>query len=384
MPPEPIIIDKPVNWDDLAKSIEDGEAVLILGPDAIPLYRTSSTDNVKAVDERSIMTFSELTRHKILTDDDIKTFYYKRDNLFLFNDGDDGKRRAQKVVRECARDKTWLPDEELIKQIIAIPFSLVLNINPDEHLFNTYKEYEVKTLFDFFTTKNKTTPNFDLLNPENPLLYNLCGNATERLDSLILDYNDLFEFFQVVLTDAQTPLALRTKLQEADRFIFLGLHLEKWYFQFLIHYLNKLEKSSTNNATRCFSILCDVSEDTREFVFRQFKLECITPSRAAFEELYLACKKRKILRDLPNPHSSGTTRVLRCIEQNKFFEAFKLLEKYAHQIDPNAIILLKGRYNAWLKNQEAGIVDSRDLTTEINQIRHTLITFATQIKDEDE
>ena len=32
-------IDNNINWDALAQSIADGEAVLILGPDAILLYR---------------------------------------------------------------------------------------------------------------------------------------------------------------------------------------------------------------------------------------------------------------------------------------------------------------------------------------------------------
>lgn len=371
----------PVEWDDVAQSIADGEAVLVLGPDAIPMYRAQASDD-DTTDEPESLSFSQLSRRRILQTTDLSIpYFYQRDNLFLFGDAE-SKRRALKIVRECARDTRWLPDQELMRQIAAIPFCLVMDINPDAHLYNTFIRYGLSPQFDFFSTKDKPVqPDISMPSAERPLLYNLCGSI-EKLDSQILDYNDLFDLLRNMLGDLGVPQALRNKLQEADRFILLGLHLERWYFQLLVHYLNKLDNTPFNNPTRSFCILSDVKGDTREFVMRQFNLECISPSRKAFDALYTACKKQGILRKMADPYSAVATQIRIHVEKNELSRAFALLEEHILPGARNELTILKSRFNEWQRQSEHKIADSRDLDVEINKIRYTLLTFAAQITDD--
>jgi hypothetical protein len=74
------------HWAELAQSIADGEAVLVLGPDAIPLYRLGPTPE-NDPDEAAEATFNQLSRRRIRRAlGEGVTYFYERDNLFLFRD----------------------------------------------------------------------------------------------------------------------------------------------------------------------------------------------------------------------------------------------------------------------------------------------------------
>lgn len=97
MSSRPVASPHPIPWDRLAQSIADGEAVLILGPDAIPLYPAGATEAMPSAEE---MTFSRLSRRLIRETPEIGiNFFYERDNLFLFRD-EMSKKLARKTVRE--------------------------------------------------------------------------------------------------------------------------------------------------------------------------------------------------------------------------------------------------------------------------------------------
>ena len=127
------------DWQTLAQSIADGEAVLVLGPDAIPLYLA----NQEAGDQHNFLetTFSELVQQRILQTPDIGVaFHYERDSLFLFEDKN-AKNLAQRVVRRCANDKSWLPDAQLLRQLVAIKFPVILSLTSDAYLPAAFSAY---------------------------------------------------------------------------------------------------------------------------------------------------------------------------------------------------------------------------------------------------
>lgn len=368
-----------INWDNLADSIADGEAVLVLGPDAIPLYRIHTDKDAAQPSEQ---TFSQLTRSKILQAPGIEiNFYYERDGLFLFK-GQKDKNDARKIIRETARDTCWLPDEELLRQITAIPFPVILNLSPEEIVYQSFIRHFKEPQFDFCTPYNK-----DSIKPltapshHNPLIYNLCGNVLEKLDSPILDYFDLFQLFTKLLgNDEQIPQDLKHKLRDADKYILLGFQLDRWYFQLFVHYLNWLDKSAYTNINQNYPILSELNGDCREFVLNQFNITHIAPSRTDFDELYAACARKQILRPLHNPYSPVETQVRALTVQNKFEAAFHLLERYfGGEEQPLDLLMLRGRYAAWQQDKQHKTADDRDLAAEINKIRYTLLTFAGQL-----
>lgn len=364
-----------ISWDDLAQSIADGEAILVLGPDAIPLYPAQGGGEE--------VSFSQISRRRILHNLSGQiNHFYQRDNLFQFSNAA-AKQQAMKEVRNTARDTAWLPDSELLRQIVAMPFPIVLNINPDKYVYEAFLKFYREPQFDYYTTKDKPNPPRleypDGLN--KPLVYNICGSVLDKLDSGILDYNDLFELLKNLLTDNGVSPHITRKLQEADRFVLLGFELERWYYQLLLHYLNKLDDNPFNNPNQNFPILSQVSDDARAFIMQQFNIHHIAPTRHDFELLYQACERKGILRQLYDPASPLETRVRLLTVQGKYEEAFQLLETSTPE-PGNTVDLphLHARYNAWLQAKNAGAGDTRDLDLEINRIRYTLLTYANQLK----
>lgn len=363
------------NWDKLAQSIEDGEAVLVLGPDAIPFYPAHADT------KQTESTFSQLSRNRVLElpEGQIQHFY-ERDNLFQFRDAA-AKQAAMKCVREAARDRAWLPDAELLRQIVQMPFSVVLSINPDKYLYEAFAQYWREPQFDYFTTKSKPSiPNITFPTSDKPLLYNLCGSVQDKLDSVLLDYYDLFEFLKSLLQDHNIPEDLVNKLRDADRYILLGFDLDRWYFQLFLHYINKLDHNPFNNFNQNFPILSHASAANTEFVMRQFNIEHIAASRSDFEALFAACQNKKILRNLHDDTSPVETQIRLLTVQGKYDEAFALLAQHAPETERNLDIpALQGRYNTLLANEQHGTLSAADADLERNRIRYALLTFANQL-----
>ncbi len=365
------------NWDELAQSIADGEAVLVLGPDAIPFYAAGQEEGAQTES-----TFSELSRRRVaeLPDGQIN-HYYQRDKLFQFRDAD-AKQSAMKCVREASRDRTWLPDAELLRQIVQLPFPVVLSLNPDKYLFEAFVKYWREPQFDYFTTKagKKHIPQIKMPDADSPLIYNLCGSAPDKLDSVVLDYYDLIEFLKSLLSDFGVPIDLNTKLREADRFILLGFDLERWYFQVFLHYINKLEGKAFNNPNQNFPIFSHVGADSTEFVMRQFNIQHIATTRAEFEFLFEACRKKGILRNLHDPASPVETQIRMLTVQGKYEDALKLLAENVPETVRNLDIPhLQSRYHALIAQEKAGTVSNEHAQLERNQIRYRLLTFANQL-----
>lgn len=369
------------NWDILAQSIADGEAVLILGPDAIPFYRANAAGQENASNE---MTFNELSVQRILAAEDIGvTYFYERDNLFLFRD-EMSKKLARKVVRDTARDEQWLPDEELLRQIVAIPFPLVLSLSPDRVVFDAFVRHAEEPQFDY-CSPYLNPPGKPISEPTryNPLVYNLCGNVLEKLDSPILDYFDLFQLLVKLLGNSdEIPTWLSRKLREADSYVLLGFQLDRWYFQVFLHYLNRLENNAFTNIKQNFPMLSHVSDDTKQFVLTQFNIRQVATTRVDFDALYEACARKNILRPLHDPASPAETQIRVLLTQLKYEEAFDLLErKMGNTVNPIELAHLKIRYQHWKLQQRDKTSDSRDLGVEINKIRYTLLTYASQLKN---
>ncbi|MEL6275147.1 MAG: hypothetical protein AAFU03_08600 [Bacteroidota bacterium] len=366
MPTEPISPD----WTSLVQSIQDGEAVLVLGPDAIPYYHGET-----------VSSFSALTREAIMQEVGKEILhFYERDNLFQFRDSR-SKRKARKCIREVARTPEWQPDDELLRQIVSIPFPVVLNLNPDRRVFDAFVKYWRAPQFDYFTTKDKPEL-FSVEYPtgQKPLLYNLAGSVEDKMDSTVLDYNDLFDLLKNLLSDHGVPENLTNKLKEADHFVLLGVELERWYLQLFLHYINQLD-SPFDNYNHNYPIFCRISEDSRQFIIKQFNITHHSLSREDFGRIYESCAaKRGLLRKLRDPLSPQAEKIRGMVIAGQLDQAFSelttLLDEDANLIE---LPLLQARYHNYLENQRAGIMAEADLKLEINQIRYALLSFAAQI-----
>jgi hypothetical protein len=364
-------VSSSLDWSSLVQSIRDEEAVLVLGPDAIPYYHGDTVAN-----------FSQLTRQEVGEQlGEGVTHLYERDNLFQFRDAR-AKQEARKTIRSVCRSEHWQADTELLRQIVAMPFPVILNLNPDRRLFTAFAEYWQAPQFDYFTTKDKPDLS-QLVYPDGrqqPLLYNLVGSVEDKMDSIILDYHDLFDLLKNLLSDHGVPEVLQRKLKEADHFVLLGMELERWYLQLYLHYINQLD-NPFDNYNQNFPILCKLDGDRQPFVIKQFNITHHSLTREDFGDIYAACAEQPgLLRELREPGSPAAERIRQLVIAGKLDTAFAelaiALDKSMTNID---LPLLQGRYRSLLQEQRDGILSVEKQQLELNRIRYALLTFTAEL-----
>jgi hypothetical protein len=163
-------------------------------------------------------------------------------------------------------------------------------------LVSCLDEIKVNHNFDYYLTGRK---NLSLVSPtkETPYIFNLLGCYSDP-QSLILTYNDLFDYLSNVLIGDIFPAAIRIMLQEAQNIIFLGVDFDKWYFQLLVKLLTKNDKK--------FKILRYASPDipwhepVKYICENNFHITFVGPDIKNFlNELYYYCSIKEILRGEP-------------------------------------------------------------------------------------
>lgn len=114
-------------FSNLLDDMEEQQCVLLIGPEIIRMSE--------------IPLHLRLREHLLKDFSDEITYFYERDEFFLFADKlakEDVQRGIRRFYKNPALENEI--DETLLKKIAQIPFHLVLSINPDnflsESLFN--------------------------------------------------------------------------------------------------------------------------------------------------------------------------------------------------------------------------------------------------------
>jgi hypothetical protein len=128
-----------------------------------------------------------------------------------------------------------------------------------------------------------------------PLIYNLFGSITSP-ESLILSYDDLFEYFKSVFGNNMLPKDVRSILKDADNVIFLGFQFDRWYVQLILNLLDIYDETSGFSR---YALASSLSNDTRILCMNHFKIEFIGEDNSHFIDiLYNKCQEEGMLRDL--------------------------------------------------------------------------------------
>ena len=365
--------EKP-NWSAIADDIEDGVAVLLLGPDMLSLRNVAPSP---AADEPTEMLYRDLYLRRIREHAEVGHNFYDREQFFLFKDNN-SKKKAKKAVCALARDPQWRPDEALLERIAAMPFPIVISVNSDPYLREAYERYGIRHQYDYYMVQeNKSERAFDKPTPANPILYQLCG-STEDPNSLILDYHDLFKFIKNLLSETQFPQKLKYALKDATTYVFLGFQFDRWYAQMMLYFLNMLDNDFDNSSSN-YAMLAQMSQqETKDFVAEQFNVKYISADRADFETLYETCRQRKQLRPLPDLYSERATAVRLKAAADDLAGALALLEKYGDS-DATHLTMLQGRLSQWQKLREQNTMSPDELSRQRNQIRYAILELAAQL-----
>lgn len=309
--------------------------------------------------------------------------YYAQDGLFAFPAQDASVKSdlAQSLRTECYK-LSQMPgyDETVLKNIARLPIHLVISINPDTFLSDTFHKYGIRHRFSHFRKGERPSDEVAVPTREEPLIYNLGGSVLED-ESLVLDYEDLFSLIGATLGASGLPNGLRTALEKIRTYIFLGFNFEKWHTQVMLRIL------CGKAAYRKFAGPHQVSDETRTFLTHQFKIEFWDEQAGSFMETLLGQAEvykdpnpqnlnRPFLRPLlENPLAPEETNILHEIQNAQYGKAIAALLAYAQgKTTYNDVVQLSGRYQYLEQNKTQ--TDSRDFLTNLNQIADAIIQLA--------
>ncbi|MBN2894092.1 MAG: SIR2 family protein [Bacteroidales bacterium] len=127
------------------------------------------------------------------------------------------------------------------KKIAEIPFHLIISSSPDVLLSQIFDEKSFDYTFDYYD-KNMNPQPIAPLSKDKPLIYNLLG-VQNMFNSLVLTFNQLFDYLASILGDHKLSDGLKKQLQEAQSILFLGFKFNKWYYKLIFRLLGFYENA---------------------------------------------------------------------------------------------------------------------------------------------
>ncbi|MGV3585466.1 MAG: SIR2 family protein [Adhaeribacter sp.] len=353
-----------VDWDDLRDDIRDQRCVLFIGPDVVQV-------NGQPLHQAVRNYLKEQCKPGEIIQD------YQRDGFFLFKNPL-AKTNARRLFNRFFVKHTI--DESVFKRILEIPFHAVISINADTLLDDIAYKYGVPHRFHFFRCRNQPEEEIDYPSSVTPLFYNLCGCKSQD-DSLLLDYEDLFQLLKSTLGTPGLPQKLKETLASARTFLFLGFQFDKWHTQLLIRLLQGERGDISSKVLGNYF----PEEDTSSFLVNQFNLQFLGKESDFLDKLYKHCQEKNILRRLEkNPFSGDAVEIIRLVQTNQLDKALDILQTVANQNKNDEVELfassLKSRWSKWDEDLEKGIIDNRDASVERNKIVDAILKSTKQLQ----
>jgi hypothetical protein len=313
-------------------------------------------------------------------------YYYQSDGLFLFPSEDESVKSdlAQSLRNECYRLPA-LPEynEDIFKTIAQIPVHLIISINPDTFISDTFYKYGITHRFSHYRKGDQPSDEVAPPTREEPLIYNIAGSVLED-ESLILDFDDLFSLISSSMGAAGLPGGLQSALDKIRTYIFIGFPFEKWYTQVILRIL------CGKTAYRKYAGPHKINQDTFTFLTNQFKIDfwntadgdfwtALMKAGADYKDPDPQKANQPFLRELlKNPLAPEETSIIRDLQNGQFQKAITSLLAFAKDTTfLDSATMLSAQYQTVAKNQAS--MDSRDVLPTLNKISDTIIQLARQI-----
>ena len=356
----------PPNWKPILNDLEKERAVLLIGPDFLPHHGESIATDF----------YAHLIEH--LTGD--ATHFFAHEGMFLF-DNAVSKMDAQ---TEAEAFYNALPvDETILTSLAELPFPLIVSVNPDLTLPQFFSKRQLNFQFDYFSTKDKATlGNITKPSAASPLIYNLCGSI-EDYQSLVLDFDDMFELLKNLLGDFGVPKPVNDALVNATTYIFIGFHFDKWYTQLLLRYLNK-NRDRFSNAKKNYATKTVINDENKKVFFQeQFNLTIYGGDWQFLHDLYTEYAATKKIRPLLNPISDRAALVRRLVQFNNIEGALERLEEYTSELsstDCDEMTMYKATFYAWLNERRDRTTTLENLDIKIARVRKGILDLTQKLR----
>ena len=344
-----------VNWDYLVDSIGDKKCVLVIGPElAKSINSIGLAQYIKQQCEKGNIPPPSYTSDGFLDfqadNKDLITFYIK------------------KYYKE-----TPVPD--IYHTIAKLPFHLVIALSPDNFVRKAFKAaYPLARCYYFNKSKSAPIPIPPAMDDE-PLVYNLMGDAELEKKSVVCTYEDLFTYVEKIFGNKGLPEELRLMLKEANNYVFLGVKFEGWYLKLLFRIL-EIHESQRNYAS-IKSGLVQLDDHIKTFYPKYFKINFIEDHEDSFvDSLVEECDQKMVV---DNSSGQGNLRQmvqLEIVKEDGIENSIKILrgQLAIYDFDYDALTILEADYNELKSKITRGIVNEKQI--EINKIRDRILEIA--------
>lgn len=338
----------------LLRTIQDEKCILLLGPDC-------------AINEKGERLFMSFLQH---FEEFNQALDYDMEELINFR-GDGSLKNDLLLDMKDYYEEHSQPGS-FHKKIACIPFHLVIYSTPDRLLENAFRSYGLPVNSSHYYAKGEPQ---DISEPTKnaPLVYHLLGDIEEE-DSIVLTYEDLFDFIFAVVGGGEggkpLPTELKYAISNARSFLFLGFDLSKWYVQLLFRLFGMHNRSRT-------PITYDTWDDkTKNFYVNNFQIKLLPADMyLLIDALYQETEKNGLLRKVANIQENDiSVEMKKMIAENQFTAAFQKLMEYfsdKNSTEHNDLVMLSARFH---RNEQAN--DRRTLTQSDYQLELNLITYA--------
>ncbi len=287
-------------YANLLTSFEEGSCALILGPEFFLLDSPEPS-----------FSFRDTIYKKRLS----TSPYVEEDGFFnthrLSDQGFEDKTTILTNIKRYFKD---MDVPHYYHKVAQLPFSLFISLSPDDLLARSMTAIQRPYHFSYYKKEsglyvreiNKQTglvkwEQRDIreedIQANDTFLFNFLGTYSDT-DSLIFTYDAFFEFIYSVFLfiNNESSLKLRTIINKASHFLFIGFGYDKWYLKLIFFILEKILKSRKSLK----AIILNYSEkqnNTVQFYENQFQLNFFKESTIEFiNRLYEDCKQQGLLR----------------------------------------------------------------------------------------
>ncbi len=369
-----------INWKLLMRRLERQKAVLFLGPEVPMAFQDEPVPIKQALQEHVHRDLKEL-----LQEDDLRKIeYYQEDGFFHLED--DYKSDIIYPIVEFYKD---LPLTEVHQKLVQLPFHMILSLSPDDLISRAMKALNLPHHFHFYDKRHYNKEKDDaILNftptLQNRLVYNIFGSIDHE-DSMILSYDDLFEFVQKIFNNYHLPEVVRETVIDANCFVFIGFNYGTWYLKLLLRLLNLQEKVKL-----VYGMDSPSSQEIETFFINEFDMNFTQMNTRNFiEELYEKCAEADLLiKPGQGGHSDKISETLkretiRLVSNDQMDQALTQLLKQGEKGElptelNNHLVQLSARYHSLKRDDAKGILDYRDYTVQRNRIMNDLLELINQ------
>jgi hypothetical protein len=297
-------------WDPLLDAIQDEQCVLCIGPGVF-----TNKDGVSF--EKQLLVFLE---ERGYLDDDIICY---PDGLFFFRK-ENKRNNVLSGIKRFHKQSFPLVDS-IYNLLTEIPFSLVILLTPDNRYVQLAEDNGFAVFSDYYHSYH--TPRFKERPSKNfPIAYNMFGSLEEMTESVILTYDDLFEFITDMTKTDRRSTEIRKYIKDARHFICIGLPFGKWYMQLL---LRILEMHTNKNLTKYAADQGNTDREVLSLYKDQFDITFIPDNIDIFvKHLHQRCQKENILSKKRTSSTSAKEDVRELLAQNNIEEGINLIEAY--------------------------------------------------------